>query len=176
MKNKKIQHRYLFIYYIWQIYDETCQIKILCPMFCKSLFVPLSFFFCHLLPVRLRFMTSEQSFGVFKLFLNEIRINIKIDTTFNNSSSITLYIVVINCVTSMSRKNHKNIRSDNLLGYIPNLEINYFIILFFHDTSILRIFQYICVSKYFEYQLFCNTVIVLLVKTITVAMNIYKKK
>jgi len=133
-------------------------------MFCRSLFVPLSFFFWHLLPVRLQFMASEQPFGIFnfKLFLNELRINIKIDTTFNNSSS-------------KSRENHKHIRSDNLLGYISNLEIKYFKILFFHDMSILKIFQYICVSKYFENQLFCNTVIVLLVKTITVAMYIYKR-
>jgi hypothetical protein len=44
---------------------------VFCVVFCRSLFVPLSFFLLTIvLPVLLRFVDSDYPFGIFKLFLH----------------------------------------------------------------------------------------------------------
>ena len=55
-------------------FSEVCVTRslVLCVMFCRSLFVPLSFFLLAIVLSVLRFTDSDYSFGIFKLFLVKI--------------------------------------------------------------------------------------------------------
>jgi len=67
---------YIFMHYMSYLYSYSI-FTFIC-MFCRSLFFLLYIFFCTIvLSVLLRFTDSDYPFGIFKLFLDCIMLNIK---------------------------------------------------------------------------------------------------
>jgi hypothetical protein len=66
---------------------------VFCVVFCRSLFVLLSYFFAIMLSFSLRFTDSDYPFGIFKLFLPE-RLQIALlKIYFNNLTLITFLVL-----------------------------------------------------------------------------------